>query len=195
MRILMADPNETFLEVLQSYLWNRGHEAEIAIDGLECIAMLRDFVPDVLVMERDLRWGGCDGVLTRMSEEPSLAKIPTILTADNGAPNASRAFVVPQHAPIVGWLYKPFRLVELLASVTLAQRWPRTEGKRLCGTAEAVQRSGREREHPLAFAAPNGERCGGDGFGFRPVRLTTSSKNVKGASCGIGCRERDDPFA
>ena len=52
MRILIADNDEPRLGIVQSYLWDHGHEAEIAVDGLECIAILREFVPDVLVLDQ-----------------------------------------------------------------------------------------------------------------------------------------------
>jgi DNA-binding response OmpR family regulator len=58
MRVLIAGSDAEFLEVVQSYLARHGHEGKIATDGLECIAMLRDVRPDVLVLESDLLWGG-----------------------------------------------------------------------------------------------------------------------------------------
>ena len=51
-------------------------------NALKCIGRMRQFLPDVLVLEPNLPWGGGDGVLAAMRDEPSLAHIPVmILTA------------------------------------------------------------------------------------------------------------------
>jgi CheY-like chemotaxis protein len=115
MRILIADDDEAFLEILQSYLWDRGHEAEIASDGLECITILRDFAPDVLLLERDLLWGGSDGVLAQMRDDPLIPRIPVILMTDS--PEEFDALTNPI---VVALLRKPFRLSDLLEQIASA---------------------------------------------------------------------------
>jgi DNA-binding response OmpR family regulator len=40
--------------------------------GLECIESLRAAVPEVLVLELNLLWGGEDGVLSMIGDEPAL---------------------------------------------------------------------------------------------------------------------------
>lgn len=45
---------------------------EVASNGLECIARLRQLAPELLVLDLDLPWGGGDGVLAYLAEEPSL---------------------------------------------------------------------------------------------------------------------------
>jgi response regulator RpfG family c-di-GMP phosphodiesterase len=53
-----------------------------APNALKCVRRLRHVVPDVLVLEPQLPWGGGDGVLSIMRDEPSLTGIPVmILTA------------------------------------------------------------------------------------------------------------------
>ena len=47
-----------------------------ALSGLECAARLRECVPDVLVLEPQLPWGGGEGVLAMMGEVPSLRLFP-----------------------------------------------------------------------------------------------------------------------
>lgn len=58
MRVLFADGDEAFLEVAQRYLSHRGHEVNIATNGLETVARLRRDLPDIVVLERELLWGG-----------------------------------------------------------------------------------------------------------------------------------------
>jgi CheY-like chemotaxis protein len=118
MRVLLADPDTEFLEIVQCFLGDRGHEAEIAADGPECISLLQDFVPDVVVMDTDLRWGDTDGVLAEMREDPLLSNLPVILTS-NGM---DRDEVVAVSRLPTAHLFKPYRLGELLVYINSANR-------------------------------------------------------------------------
>jgi DNA-binding response OmpR family regulator len=110
MRVLIADTDDEFLEILQSFLRGRGHAVEIAGDGLECLTMLREFAPDMLVLDRDLLWGGGDGVMAYMREDPSLAGVPVVFVADEDASDKPAGFYSR-------WLQRPFRLSDLLARI------------------------------------------------------------------------------
>jgi DNA-binding response OmpR family regulator len=108
MRILVADADVPLLEIQQSYLWRHGHDVKIASNGLRCVAILREFHPDVMVLNHELPWGGGDGVLKLMNEDPATRNVPVILITDspderNGA-NARN--VVARHQ-------KPYRLSAL----------------------------------------------------------------------------------
>lgn len=70
MRVLITDGDEGFLEVAQDYPSNCGHEVDIARNGLEAIASLRRGLPNVVVLERELLWGGSDGVRALMRKFP-----------------------------------------------------------------------------------------------------------------------------
>lgn len=120
MRVLLADGDVDQLACLQSWLWDCGHEAEIAADGMECCTTLPEFVPDVVVLERDLLWGGGAGVRELMRDDPALAGIPVILVTDGGfAPDEYESLSDP---PVVGWLQKPFRLSDLLTLLATVRR-------------------------------------------------------------------------
>lgn len=82
MRVLLADSNERSLAIVQAFLWDSGHEAEVVTSGIECMTFLRKFHPDVLVLDRGLMWGGSDGVLARLQEEHDLGRIPVVLLTD-----------------------------------------------------------------------------------------------------------------
>ena len=120
MRVLLADGNLDQLEYLQSWLWDCGHEAEIAADGRECCATLPEFLPEVLVLERDLLCGAGSGVRDLMREDPALSGIPVILVTDGGfAPDEYESLSDP---PVVGWLPKPFRPSDLLSQLATVRR-------------------------------------------------------------------------
>ena len=78
-RVLMADPDESFHPVYREPLSREGFEVDMALSGLECVSRLRERVPDVLVLELQLPWGGGDGVLAIMGEVPDLAAVPVMV--------------------------------------------------------------------------------------------------------------------
>jgi DNA-binding response OmpR family regulator len=109
MRVLIADDDEALLELLRALLWDRGHEVKTAADGLECIVELAKFTPDVLVIDRDLRWGGCDGLVEYCRDEPRLANACVIVTEDGRLPRLENLDAV--------CLRKPFGVSDLLACI------------------------------------------------------------------------------
>jgi DNA-binding response OmpR family regulator len=75
----MADPDESLHPVYREPLSREGFEMDRALTGLECVSRLRERVPDVLVLEPQLPWGGGDGVLAMMSEDSALTAIPVLV--------------------------------------------------------------------------------------------------------------------
>jgi DNA-binding response OmpR family regulator len=115
MRVLIADTDEAFVELLLPFFWRHGYGAEIASDGLDCMAILRNLQPDVVVIEAGLLWGGSDGVIALMNEDPTLFDIPVIVVADSRAEAESGSNLRP-----IRWLQKPFGLGELLRQIQSA---------------------------------------------------------------------------
>jgi DNA-binding response OmpR family regulator len=120
-RILLADYDTAFLEIMCSYLSKRGHQVVTAGNGLECIAKARDFAPDVMVLQRGLLWGGSDGVMAEMREDLLLCHVPVILITDEAA-----ALMGRMHSQVAACLAKPFRNNDLLRHVTGACKSPET---------------------------------------------------------------------
>jgi DNA-binding response OmpR family regulator len=80
-RVLFADPDESLLAAYRE-LRRNDFAVATAPNALKCVRRLRQFLPDVMVLEPQLPWGGGDGVLSIMRDEPCLADIPvTIVTA------------------------------------------------------------------------------------------------------------------
>ena len=124
MRILIADADRTFLETFQTYLWDKGYDAETATNGLECSAVLYRYVPDVLVIARDLLWGGCDGVLAKMQDDPMFSHIPIIVLVTT----PSDEYETLSNPSVVAWMQKPFQLRDSLDQITWALGMYRPEG-------------------------------------------------------------------
>jgi len=140
MQILIADGDKVFLEQAQRYLLQRGHDARAASDGLECIDILCEFAPDVVVLDCGLLWGGSEGVIALMCESPELSQTPTILIADEDPRVQLDISMNPMHFKR---LQKPFRLSELLNRIETGSRLPRMD-KHCQGSPALATSSGGE---------------------------------------------------
>jgi DNA-binding response OmpR family regulator len=109
MRVLFADSDELFLEIVQAYFLKCGHTMMTASDGLECCAVLRDFQPDAIVLDCEILW--CEGVMGKLGSDPVLSHIPTILVADDESIKNS---LIDSKLQCVAWLRKPYGLECLL---------------------------------------------------------------------------------
>jgi DNA-binding response OmpR family regulator len=123
MRILIADGDKKFREQTQTILLQCGHDAKAAADGLECADILRDFVPEVMVLDCGLHWGGYRGVISLMSENSGLSRILTVLIADEDPRDDLAGSHDPMH---LAWLRKPFRLSDLMTLMETGSRSPRS---------------------------------------------------------------------
>jgi CheY-like chemotaxis protein len=83
-----------------------GYAVQTACTGLVCLACLRQQCPDLLILDFDLTWGGGDGVLARLREDPTLLAPPVILTTHD--PNYR-----PVSWPVIQCFRKPLRLQDL----------------------------------------------------------------------------------
>jgi DNA-binding response OmpR family regulator len=83
-RVLIADRDEFLLATYREHLSRHGAIVATATTGLTCIDRLRDFTPDVLVLDPAILWGGGDGVLAMMHEEPEIRPASVLLLADGG---------------------------------------------------------------------------------------------------------------
>jgi carbon storage regulator CsrA len=80
-RVLLADPDEFAAATYADCLRERGAIVTTASTGLECLERLQDFAPDVLVLEPELLWGGGDGVLAVIHEQPELRPAFVVLVS------------------------------------------------------------------------------------------------------------------
>ncbi len=116
-RVLMADPDESLQPEYRGPLLQEGFELVTAVNGLECVARMRERVPDLLVLEPQLPWGGGEGVLTIMGEIPVLANVPVmVLTSCRD----SHLLEAVSRFPVSDYQLKPLaphRLAERLRSI------------------------------------------------------------------------------
>jgi DNA-binding response OmpR family regulator len=65
-------------------------------DGLTCVAKLRTLMPDVIVVELEMPWGGGDGVVAWLREQSAPWTMPLVFVSGRASPETlSRRTGVP----------------------------------------------------------------------------------------------------
>jgi len=112
--LLIAESDLELRDACRRFFAERGYDVETAADGLDCVEKLRRVSPAVLVLDRELRWGGADGVLALLREQGAQCEVSVVLTAPT---DDSANVAVDIERPVVRFLPKPFGLTALLESV------------------------------------------------------------------------------
>jgi DNA-binding response OmpR family regulator len=112
--LLVADSDAELCELYTMFFSELGYEVDAAFDGLDCVDKLRRLGPAVLLLDRELHWGGADGVLAWLREQSPLPEVSVVLTT--GVDHT------PDHPddmdpPVVTCLTKPFAPELLLETV------------------------------------------------------------------------------
>ena len=61
--LLIAESGAELRDIYRSFLSESGFEVNTTSDGLSCLEELHQASPAILVLDRELRWGGADGML------------------------------------------------------------------------------------------------------------------------------------
>ena len=104
--VLIADQDESLHPMYREPLLREGFDVDWASNGLECVSRLHERVPDVLVLEPQLPWGGGDGVLAMMGEDPGLAMVPVMILTSCRNPHILKAIA---RFPISDYQLKPLK--------------------------------------------------------------------------------------
>lgn len=83
-KILVAEDDKFLVSAYKAKLGKMGWEVRVAMDGEEALAVLRDFVPDAILL--DVVMPKLDGfaTLAAIKKNPSLAGIPVLLASNLG---------------------------------------------------------------------------------------------------------------
>ena len=119
--LLIADSDGSLAAVFRKSL-PTCYEVDTAQGGVECLAKLRNWAPDVLLLADSLPWGGADGVLDHMRRDPCLRYVPVVLISDEVQAEAFARLLPPvvDLRPVVDRLARPFPLILLLNAIRAA---------------------------------------------------------------------------
>lgn len=125
-KVLLAVRRSQSRSDYEADLRQHGFQVITADDGIECLDVLCRFTPDAVVVEPELLWGGGDGVVSLLRDNPETRNVPVlVLTTD-----ASRSAVYQISQFSIGdYLMQPVtpeRLTGRVARLALGDRWPLT---------------------------------------------------------------------
>jgi DNA-binding NtrC family response regulator len=80
--LLVANSDNAMSGLYNHYFSSVGYRVETVSDGRACLDRIREDLPDMLLLDQQLPWGGGEGVLACLREESDLTRIPVILFAD-----------------------------------------------------------------------------------------------------------------
>ncbi len=124
--VLLATGDDRLRPASRDYLWDQGYAVATATGGVECMTVLRSLLPDVVVLDTDLLWGGADGVLACL-QFGSRTRIPVVLLAPSAdaPPRCGKAI----DAPVAAVFKKPVVLASLLRAVQSAAGCTSSKGR------------------------------------------------------------------
>jgi len=86
-RILIADADPDLTEIYRDHLEELGLAVRTTANGVECVNLLREFRPNLLLLSTSLPWSGCGRVLALMKDEPELRPEFVLILADRSDRN------------------------------------------------------------------------------------------------------------
>ena len=115
MKLLVVDDNTEILEILQIAFEARGHEVCKLSDGQEVLGGLKQFSPDVILL--DVFLGDTNGVMicNELKSNAGTKHIPVVLFSAHAT-----AETILNACPADGFIGKPFninRVIELIESL------------------------------------------------------------------------------
>ncbi len=110
--VLIADEDDELAELYQRYLTRHGYRTLTASGGIECLSLVRCESPSVLVASVDLLWGGADGLVECLREEPHRQRIPSVILV--GCTAEENVAELRQQSLVFRYLSKPFLMSHLL---------------------------------------------------------------------------------
>lgn len=112
-KILIVDDDPEISGLLQMSLETLGHTIKVCDNGRDVIDALKEFKPELMIL--DVMLPGIDGysLATAISEDPQLSKLPIIVLS---ALEPSRSLFV-KFNQVVAFLTKPFNTDDLLEAI------------------------------------------------------------------------------
>lgn len=115
MRILIAEDNDDFRELLKERIERDGHEVMALQDGTEILAQVEAFVPDIVVTDMIMpNTEGIELILAIKSKKP---RLPVIAMSGGGKLSADWHLQTAEKFGADLLLTKPFRIGDLITEI------------------------------------------------------------------------------
>jgi CheY-like chemotaxis protein len=85
--VLIAEADRDLRDDCVQFLDGLGFEIDTAADGLECLSKLRRLLPDILILDLELLWGGGNGVVGLLRKDTQLLRKRVVLSSTVASPH------------------------------------------------------------------------------------------------------------
>ena len=116
-KILVAEDEKQIADMIAFKLKNGGHQVIRARDGEEAMKLVKQELPDLIMLDAMMPGLGGFEVLRRLKLDPALRAVPVIMVTAKGH---ERDVLSGLSGGAVDYVVKPFSLRELAARVELA---------------------------------------------------------------------------
>ena len=123
--ILIADNDPELADLYETYLSQCGYRVLTASGGVECLPIIREESPAVIVASVDMPWGGADGLLDCLQDEVGPQCDPTVILT--GYTAEENVVSLREKPSVLRYLRKPFlmgRLLDYIRAVEMDLRTP-----------------------------------------------------------------------
>jgi CheY-like chemotaxis protein len=83
-KVLIVEDEEIILDLLQKKITKEGYKTAVARDGEEGLKVMKEFQPDLILLDIIMPKMDGFGVMTEMQKDPFLKKIPIIIISNSG---------------------------------------------------------------------------------------------------------------
>ncbi len=117
-KILVADNDPKFVNLMRSVLGARGHEVTVAFGGKQVLEVMRKEKPDLVLLEIMMSYvlEGLD-VCREMAGDPQLKDVPVIVVTSLRGERKEVTAPVGEYVQVDEWIQKPVKAEELVAKV------------------------------------------------------------------------------
>jgi CheY-like chemotaxis protein len=107
-KILVVDDDPDFVEATRIVLEHEGHTVDSAADGVECLEMIREDRPDLIILDVMMATI-LDGVSVaqQLAEEPEYRDIPIIMSTSIATTEYAELFPTDEYLRLDVFLTKP----------------------------------------------------------------------------------------
>jgi len=137
--LLVANSDSPTSGLYHDYFSNVGYRVDTVSDGLACMSRIRQSLPDLLLLDRQLPLGGAEGVLACLREEDAFGRVPVVMVADVIPIQDLSWFLIP---PVIRCLEKRCPIAALRSCIdsALAARGARVQREERLARTCIVQR-------------------------------------------------------
>jgi len=137
--LLVANSDSPTSGLYDAYFSNVGYRVDTVSDGLACMSRIRQSLPDLLLLDRQLPSGGAEGVLACLRENDAFGRVPVVIVADVIPIQDLSRLLIP---PVIRCLEKrcPIATLRYCIDSALAARGGRFQRQERPARTRVVQR-------------------------------------------------------